>query len=57
MVTHFSIFAWKIVWTEKHGGLQSVGSQKLDTTEDSERHSPEEEKVPILWAHDRISIL
>ena len=33
MVTHFNIFAWKIVWTEKHGGLQSVGLQKLDTTE------------------------
>ena len=33
MATHFSILAWRIVWTEKPGGLQSVGSQKLDTTE------------------------
>ena len=33
MAAHFSILAWRIVWTEKPGGLQSVGSQKLDTTE------------------------
>ena len=24
MVTHFSILAWKIPWTEKPGGLQSM---------------------------------
>ena len=28
MATHFSILAWKkIPWTEKAGGLQSMGSQ------------------------------
>ena len=27
MLTHSSILAWKIPWTEKHGGLQSMGSQ------------------------------
>ena len=33
MVTHFSILAWGIPWTEEPGGLQSVGSkQELDTT-------------------------
>ena len=25
MVTHSSILAWKIPWTEEPGGLQSVG--------------------------------
>ena len=25
MATHTSILAWKISWTEKPGGLQSVG--------------------------------
>ena len=25
MATPFSILAWKIPWTEVHGGLQSVG--------------------------------
>ena len=27
--THFSILAWKILWTEEAGGLQSVGSQRV----------------------------
>ena len=26
--THSSIFAWSIPWTEKPGGLQSVGLQR-----------------------------
>ena len=34
--THSSILAWKTPWTEEPGGLQSMGSQKLDT---AERHS------------------
>ena len=29
MVTHSSIFAWKIPWTEEPGGLQSMGSQRV----------------------------
>ena len=29
MVTHTSILAWEIAWTEEPGGLQSVGSQKI----------------------------
>ena len=32
MATHSSIFAWIIPWSEEPGGLQSVGSQELDTT-------------------------
>ena len=27
MATHFSIFAWRIPWTEESGRLQSMGSQ------------------------------
>ena len=30
--THSSILAWKILWTEEPGWLQSLGSQELDTT-------------------------
>ena len=26
MATHSSILAWRIPWTEKPGGLQSIGS-------------------------------
>ena len=29
MTTHCSILAWRILWTEKPGGLHSVGSQKV----------------------------
>ena len=33
MATHPSILAWKILWTEESGGLQSTGSQR-DTTDE-----------------------
>ena len=29
MATHFSMLAWKIPWTEKPGGLQSIGFQRV----------------------------
>ena len=29
MATHSSILAWRIPWTEGHGGLQSMGWQKV----------------------------
>ena len=32
MATHSSILAWRIPWTEKPGGLQSMGLQELGTT-------------------------
>ena len=33
MAPHSSTLAWKILWTEEPGGLQSMGSLELDTTE------------------------
>ena len=30
MATHSSILAWKIPWTEERGGLQSIGSQRIE---------------------------
>ena len=32
IATYSSILAWKIPWTEGPRGLQSMGSQELDTT-------------------------
>ena len=29
MATHSSILGWKIPWTEEHGRLQSMGSQRV----------------------------
>ena len=34
MATHPSILAWRIPQTEEAGGLQSMGSQESDTTEE-----------------------
>ena len=31
MTTHSSILAWEMPWTEEPGGLQSMGSQRVDT--------------------------
>ena len=33
MATHSSILAWRIPWTEKPGGLQSMGLKEPDTAE------------------------
>ena len=33
MATHSSILAWRIPWTEEPGSLQSMGSQRVDMTE------------------------
>ena len=33
MATNSSILAWSLPGTEEPGGLQSMGSQELDTTE------------------------
>ena len=29
MATHSSVLAWRILWTEEPGGLQSMGSQRV----------------------------
>ena len=29
MTTHFSIIAWRILWTEESSGLQSMRSQRI----------------------------
>ena len=33
MVTHSNIFAWKILWAEEPGGLQSIGAQRVDMSD------------------------
>ena len=43
MAIHFSILAWKILWTEETGGLQSVGSQRV-------RRELAAEQQQILWS-------
>ena len=33
MATHSSILAWRIPWSEEPGGLQPMGQNELDMTE------------------------
>ena len=30
MATHSSILAWEIPWTEEHGGISSMGLQRIE---------------------------
>ena len=30
MATHSSVLAWRLPWTEEPGGLQFIGSQRLE---------------------------
>ena len=41
MATHPSILAWRTPWTEKAGGLQSMGSQRIrhDLMTEQEQHA------------------
>ena len=38
IAAHSSTLAWRIPWTEEPGGLQSMGLQELDTTEQLNHH-------------------
>ena len=38
MVTHSSILAWEIPWTEEPGGLQSLGLQRVELN--ATEHTP-----------------
>ena len=29
MAAHSTVLAWRLPWTEEHGGLQSTGSQRV----------------------------
>ena len=39
MASHSCILAWKMRWTEGPGGLQSMGSQRVDTIEQLYTHT------------------
>ena len=42
MATNFSILAWGIPWTEKPGGLQSIGSHR-------KQHEEDYLGIPLRW--------
>ena len=56
MVTHTSILAWRIQWTEKPGGLQSMGLQRVrhDVTDGACSHAQEHWDT---WIESGVSML
>ena len=54
MATPSSILAW--AWTEKPGGLQSMGSQESDTTERLNHHHHHLILAVWLWASNSTSL-
>ena len=40
MTTYSNIFAWKIPWTEKPGGVQSIHVSKSQTPTPTHTHTP-----------------
>ena len=45
MVTHSSLLAWRIPWTEEPGRLQSMRSEESDTTEQLNSKNPQSSTV------------
>ena len=56
MATHSSIVAWKIQWTEKPGGLQSKGLQRVrhDWARTPQKGKKSAKYTMILWIVKRI---
>ena len=51
MATHSSILAWEIPWTEKPGGLQFMGSQRIGhnwATEHTHTHTHTHTPLPTI---------
>ena len=49
MATHSSIHAWRILWTEEPGGLQSMGSQSWTQLSDSHTHTEKAQLWPLNY--------
>ena len=49
MATHWGTLAWDIPWTEEPDGLQSMGSQRVDTTEQVSSHLKGRKQSQESW--------
>ena len=47
MATHSSILAWEIPWTEEAGGLQSMGSQRVEHNRSTKQQQQDINSHPI----------
>ena len=48
MATHCSVLAWRIPWTEKPGGLQSMGLQRTEHNSSDLAHTQALSLAPFL---------
>ena len=49
MATHSNMLAWRSLWTEEPGGLQSTGSQESDTTERLDHHHRRQCSIACIY--------
>ena len=49
IVTHSSILAWRIPWTEEPGGLQSIGSQRVRQDLATKTFTSLTQSLPLLF--------
>ena len=54
MATHSSILAWRILWREEPGGLQSMGFKESDTTDATQHASMYELPTNYLYSHTTV---
>ena len=45
MAAHSGILAWRIPWTEEPGGLQSLGLQESDMTDQLKQQTTKQSRV------------
>ena len=57
MATHFSILAWRIPWTQEHGGLQSMRSQRARHDWACHMSSTQMSWFSILYNHIFVMLL
>ena len=59
IATHPSILAWRILWTEEPGGLQSMGSQRVrhDWSDLARMHAVRHTEVEIHWTYETVFFL
>ena len=54
IATHSSILAWEIPWTEEPGGLQSMGSQRVEHDSAPTMKGTSQCKILFLWKYNEV---
>ena len=55
MATHLSMLAWRLPWTEKPGGLQFMGSQRVRQDQASEHNRVPYYVLGFFKTHSQLS--